>query len=64
MVFLDEKNIKGETNKTPTIVAHLRTSKSRFRYIKTWVYSSSCENIYWSFENLKTFEVFVKENAY
>ena len=36
-------NIKVETNKTPTIVVEL-TNKSRFRYIKIWIYSISLRN--------------------
>ena len=54
-IFLRKKyNIKAETNKTPTTVDDL-TRKSRFRYIKVWIYSISVRKHilkFWKFKNI------------
>ena len=59
----NNSNIKVETKKTPTAVANL-LRKSRFQYIEISIYNISLRKRIWSFENLKTFDIFFKESTY
>ena len=59
----NNSNIKVETKKTPTAVANL-LRKLRFQYIEISIYNISLRKRIWSFENLKTFDIFFKESTY